>query len=431
MTSSTANRTKKRNDIVHLRQSIQFPNALTIGLISQISQGAVINEAFYANFLSYFTSDGEGKDIQNRMTWLHQLPLLSTDGTNVALALALRATASAFCAVDTANIAVVQEACKLYGQALNAHARLLRSKPKEVTVHMVSTSVMLSIFEAMQATTADGYREHIHGAAKMIEVTGPGQCLHGVLCQLFFHVRTQMAFIYLTTHKSQAISVKKILTETLSYHRFPMFQRLMSHIAVLAEIYVNKTSPGSQQQLIDLSVYSSVKTEIEALWHEYQSQASEKNQNLFWTEAGKTYYRDGFTALSVAYFCAARILFTILAPRLASSYIDFTDHYGRILDCARFLRTKKIGCAYMRMATPLFLVSLHSSSPTQRKAAISIFEDWKKGSMAGISALALETIHKRQANNLGDIRVAELAVSDPVRNDPLNSFELEDWVGHV
>ncbi|KAF2183443.1 hypothetical protein K469DRAFT_583069 [Zopfia rhizophila CBS 207.26] len=365
-------------------------------MASQVSQAAIINEAFYANFLSYFTSDGEGKDLQNKMTWMHILPQLSSDGTNTALTLALRATAAAYCGVEAANISVVQDAFKTYGQALHNHARLLQSKPKEVTVHMISTSVMLSLFEAMQSTTTGAYREHIHGAAKMIEVTGPGQCVEGVLCQLFFHIRTQMAFVYLTTQKSQAISVKRILSETLSYKRLPMFQRLMSHIAVLAEIYVNKTAPNSQQQLIDLSVYSSVKAEVGALWHNYQSDAVEAGQQLSWKEDGRPMYRNGFTALSIAYFSAARILLIILAPRLSSTLLDFNDYYTTILDCATFLQAKRIGCAYMRMATPLYLVSLHSPSAAQRQQAIAIFEDWKKGCMGGISALALETIYKRQ-----------------------------------
>jgi hypothetical protein len=381
-----------------------FPDRVMFAMAQQVDQGAMINEAFYAKFLAYFTSDGEGRDIQNKMTWLHRLPSMSTDGTNTALTLALRATATAYCGSETRNPTVLEQAWKYYGQALQAHARILARQrlakqeiDKEVTVHMVSTSVMLSLFEAMQSTTSEAYREHINGAVKMLEVTGPGQCLEGVLCQLFFHIRTQMAFVYLTTQKSEAIPVKKILVENLSYRRLPIFQQLMSHIATLAEIYVAKTSPGSKQQLIDLSVYEFVKREVEALWLEYQEQAeSRSEQLLFVAENGYTMFRDGFTALCVAYFSAARVLFKVLAPRVAATYIDPIDHFDSILSSARFLKTKRIGCAYMRMATPLYLVSLHSPNVEQRTQAIGIFEDWKKGSMAGISAQALTQIYKRQ-----------------------------------
>ncbi|ORY17309.1 hypothetical protein BCR34DRAFT_456493, partial [Clohesyomyces aquaticus] len=366
----------------------------------QISQTAVVNEAFYGNFLSYFTSDGEGKDIQNRRTWLHELPTLSTDGTNFPLTYALRATALAFCGIETANQALVQEAGKLYGEALHAHALLLQSNPKIVTVHMISTSVMLSLFEAMQSTTADAYRSHIYGAARMLEVTGPGQCQYGVLCQLFFHVRTQMAFIYLTTHKAQPVAVNKILSDSLGYTRLPIFQRLMSHIAALAEIYVNLSfeseNSASGQQLLDLEVYTRVKSSIEALYHTYIS-STPSSTPLTTTSplTHQTTYRDGFTALTLSYFSAARILFSLLAPRFSATYLDFTDHYKSVLDCARFLKTKKIGCAYMRMATPLFLVALHAPREEQRREAMEYFLEWRTGSMRGISVLALETIRER------------------------------------
>ena len=410
-------------------------------MAQQISQRYLVTEAFYGKFLTYFTSDGEGIDLGNRRTWLHQLPDLSTDGTNTALTLALQATASAYCGAETGNMSVVQEAWKLYGQALNSHARLLKNKKKEVTVHMVSTSVMLSIFEAMSSTTADAYREHISGAAKMLEVTGPGQCMQGVLCQLFFHIRTQMAFVYLTTRSGKesvhrGVDTKKILLETLAYKSLPTFQRLMSHIGDLAEIYVAKKSPGSQEQLIDLSVYSRVKADVELLWLEYKEKAESKNEVLMWTnENGRPEYRDAFTALAIAYFSTARVLFTILAPRFAATFPNFTDHYASILDCASFLKTHRIGCAYMRMATPLYLVALHSPSSEQRQRAITNFEDWRKGSMAGISTLALERINEKQDRVIPEGRSVEMEEArrydQPAQECPLDMFEFQDWVGQM
>lgn len=437
---------------VQYQLQVQFPNMpsdftsnsggimqfLLPQMAQQISQRHMVTESFYANFLTYFTSDGEGADLQNRKTWLHLLPNLSTDGTNTALTLALQATASAYCGKETGNMSVVQDAWKLYGQALKTHARLLKSKTETVTVHMVSTSVMLSIFEAMSSTTANAYREHISGAAKMLEVTGPGQCMQGVLCQLFFHIRTQMAFVYLTSRKSigTQVGVKKILLETLAYKSLPTFQRLMSHIGDLAKIYVEKQSPGSQEQLIDLSLYSRVKADVEILWLEYKEQAENRGETLLWVnENGRPKYRDAFTALALAYFSAARVLFTILAPRFAATFPDFTDHYQSILDCASFLKTHRIGCAYMRMATPLYLVALHSPSPEQRRYAISNFQDWRNGSMAGISALALERIYEKQDMVIPEGGVRELEEArrwdSPAKECPLDMFEFQDWVGQM
>jgi hypothetical protein len=401
-------------------QTPVFPDQIVWDIANQVSQGAVINQAFYANFLVYFTSDGEGRDIQNKMTWLHRLPQLSSDGSNEALTLALKATASAYCGAETGNVSVLQDACRLYGQALQAHAKVLRSRAaaQEVTVHMVSTSVMLSLFEAMQATTAQAYCEHVNGAVRMIEVTGPGQCMEGVLCQLFFHIRTQMSFVYLTTRKPQPIMIRRILTENLLYKKLPIFQQLMTHIAALAEMYVGMGDADRKEQRIGLEAYSRVKTEVEELWSEYLEQASFSQEKLFFPGDGAMAYRNGFTALTVAYFCTARILIKILAPRFASSYPDFTDHFATVMECSRFLRTKKIGCAYMRMATPLYLVAMHSPSPEHRREAIATFQDWKTGSMSGISALALETIKQRVATE-------GLNILDPVQEaHPLDGVQL-------
>lgn len=461
MNAAASQKKRKRPKDISKNQDVpRFPDQIMLQLGAQIDQGAVINEAFYASFLAYFTSDGEGRDIQNRVTWLHRLPDLSTDGTNIPLTLAVRATATAYCGVETGNSAVLQSAWTFYGQALQAHAKLLRSRPKEVTVHMVSTSVMLSLFEAMQATTADAYREHINGAVKLIEATGPGQCLQGVLCQLFFHIRTQMAFVCLTTQTSTAIPIKKILEHNLEYNRLPIFQQLMTYIAKLAEFYLNKKISENWQQLMNLSEYMHLKGEVEALWLKYKDQAASRKESLSWTgDDGLRAYRDGFTALCIAYFSAARILLTVLAPRLVSSYVDLEDHHATVLDCARFLRTKRIGCAYMRMTTPLYLVSLHSAASEQRRQAISIFEDWKFSSMAGISTLALENIYKRQdvfadwkkrsMSNVGELvldsinqynqgsKTDEVLIRDmgkdvtSVPQLPLSKSPFEDWVGQV
>lgn len=215
----------------------------------RISQRLIVTEAFYARFLAYFTSEGEGKDIRNRRTWLHSLPLLPTDGINDALVLAVQATAFAYCAVESGDMALRQHSWKPYGEAPRKHTGyMFRPRQKhEITVHMVSVSVLCSFFEAMQATNADAYCSHIYGAAKMLEITKPRQCLEGVHCQIFFHLKTQLAFIPLTGfRRGEPVQVCKILSGTLEYVRLPMFQRLMGHISTLANTYM-KQRDGQRQ----------------------------------------------------------------------------------------------------------------------------------------------------------------------------------------
>lgn len=368
-----------------------------------VSDRAIVTEAFYARFMSFFTSEGEGRDIQNRLTWLHRLPMFSTDGTNGALELAVQATASAFCAVESGDLSLTRHAWELYGRALRTHGRFLaRSRSKhEVTVHMVSTSVLFSFFEAMQAANASAYRSHIYGAAKMLEVTGPGQCAQGILCQIFFHLRTQMAFVHLTGNGADTpVEVRKILLGTLEYTKLPIFQRLMSHVSALAEMYIARRDSWTQQP-IDITVAHMLEAEIGTLWEEYTRAATDVNEKLSWLHTTKntTRFRDEFTALTIAYFCSAYILLHIVAPQLTVTSTESVDYHATILQASAYLRTYKIGCAYMRMATPLLLVALHAPRLDQRTAATSCFEHWLGKSMRGISTLALWSIHRHRAQS--------------------------------
>lgn len=374
-------------------------------LVHRISQRGMVTEAFYERFLTYFTSEGEGRDIQNRLTWLHRLPLLSTDGTNDALVLAVQATASAYCATDNLSPALTRHAWDLYGKALRTHGRFVaRSRStEEVTIHMVSTSVLFSFFEAMQTTSANAYRSHIYGAAKMLEVTGPGQCTQGVLCQIFYHLRTQLAFVHLTGGgREKPVEVRRILHETLEYTRLPMFQRLMTHVTKLAEILIMRKDGGDGamlRQVPDLADCILIKNEIESLWNEYSLAAAESDEDLSWFDSrtGTAQYRDSFTALTVAYFESAHILLAILETQSVKPIVDLNGHCVTIMAASQHLQIHEDGCAYLRMATPLLLVALYAPKARQRKEAIGYFNHWKSGSMRGISALALESIHRRQA----------------------------------
>jgi hypothetical protein len=293
-------------------------------------------------------------------------------------------------------------------------APIAQETPDPYTIETVSTSILLSLFEAMQSTTPTAYRAHIHGAVRIMEHTGPNQCHQGVMCQLFFHIRTQMAFVNLTTGSTAPmVQVRRILLRNLEYRRLPVFQQLLDYIAILAEVYVARDQGEQEQERrrgdaeaeerTEVALFQFVESEISRLYTEFTALAEAQGEALIYnpSPASQPIYRDSYTALTLSYFCAANILLSVLASRLdvASSIPSavsrlcgkevLLDDYAMILDAARFLGAERIGCAYMRTATPLFLVAKHSPDASQRKEAVSIFEAWEKGSMRGISALAL------------------------------------------
>lgn len=343
--------------------------------------------SFFENFLGFFTTDGESKDIQNQLTWLQRIPQLVSSRSDRALILALEATATAYGGIMTSNTNLTRQAHELYGTALRAHQAVLqqRGSSSDITVHLVSTSVMLSFFEAMQATTADAYRAHIYGAARLFEITGSGECGFGVLCQLFYHVRTQMLFIQLATDSYDVpLSAKRILYDTLQYSDPPMIQKLMCCITALHDLQTpNEEAHGSRTKKL-----VSLESGVEELWREYSSQKS--TGSAVKTES----FDDAFTALTVAYFSAARILIGVLSAD-GGGFPESSQHAQVILDATSFLDTSRNAIAYMRVATPLLLVALYSGCGRHRMSAMGVFEGWAKGSMRGISALALDTVSRR------------------------------------
>jgi hypothetical protein len=359
---------------------------MRIDCIQQAPVQAVVVKAFYANFMTHFTLRGEGQDIGNELTWLQRLSDLATGDSNGALVLALEATATAYGAIMSSQAALSKRARDLYGTALHLHHDLLQhhGSKKNITIHMVSTSVLLSFFEAMQATTADAYCAHIYGAAKLLELTGPGECGRGVLCQLYYHVRTQMLFIELafSHHNAPRISDKKILYATLLYERLPLFHKLMCCITALGE---------SSDVTYEMKC-ASVKAQVEQLWSEFVDNHHFISQDPS-TQFGL--FPDAFTALTVAFFTSVHILLAVCGCGVMD--VESSGQYCQlILRAATYLDTDHNAIAFMRMAMPLLLVALHSQQQVFRSGATGRFAVWSGRSMRGISALALDAIFRKE-----------------------------------
>lgn len=147
--------------------------------------------------------------------------------------------------------------------------------------------------------------------------------------------------------------------------------------------------------------------EVDKLWAEYQEDAGRRNHPITRFSNDCIEYRDGVTAMTVAYFAVARILLSKNSsltatkdPGSSGSSGSSDDHGKTVLDCARFLTSKNIGCAYLRMFFPLTLVAIHSSSSDQRLAACDLIESWRYStSFGGLSLKALDTIHAARVDN--------------------------------
>jgi hypothetical protein len=169
----------------------------------------------------------------------------------------------------------------------------------------------------------------------------------------------------------------------------------MGYVSDLVDVYAARKTGASQPES-GLDAYTVLEDKTEALWLQYVNDAVDTDELLFWEDIsnGTRHFRDAFTALVVAYFSVARILLSLITPRLPDGFQTLSDDYTSILLASQYLQTHTVGCAYMRMATPLLLVALHSPESSQRNQAIAYFEGWTQRSMSGVSALALDTIRR-------------------------------------
>jgi hypothetical protein len=202
-----------------------------------------------------------------------------------------------------------------------------------------------------------------------------------------------MAFVQLASEAAiSPVSTKKILYKVLLYEKTPVFQRLMDCIAALVDIHVSLQTYGVLDHT-SLETLEILRAGISSLWKEYHGIAVDTSSTQLGHKPRKLNYNNAFNALIIAYFSSAHILLNMLTPPVTT----YQRHdYTVILECATYLQTHEVGCAYMRMAMPLLLVALHAALPWQRIEAMGVFERWKNGSMRGISALALEAVQRRQ-----------------------------------
>lgn len=461
----------------------QLPEEMAYVLQVDVSPRYVLGEAYFQNLVAFMCAEGRHVPGAVRRTpnWLHAVPRMaatmppsasrgaSASHGREALSLALRATTAAFSSLELRNDALLHHAYGLYGGSLRYQGRVLQEMgDKAGDLYMVMTSLLLTMFESVVATTGEGFALHNVACAKMIDnamkqastaqarKTGNGPGANGpspMLINLFFHVRIQLCFVYLTTSNPRIrgdAAMKRVLMEACGWPRekLPLIMQILTPFARLLELqslaeggFVMPPAELKRQR----EEYIKTKEDVDLLWDEYAKQS--KGQRLCWTSVGTghTDFRDPFTSLTYAYFSACYILLDMLAPTYArqTSTLAFmashrqksaspssssasnmsptwpstdsttpnsspprndfdpsfpspstTDHYALILSVSWYLRLRDTGFAYLRLHSPLFIVAMYAPSLEQKMVARMVFEDWKVGSLRGIGYLAIAQLDR-------------------------------------
>ncbi|RDW85371.1 hypothetical protein BP5796_03696 [Coleophoma crateriformis] len=315
--------------------------------------------------------------------------------------LSLQAASLAHYAVEAAEPVATVQSREIYVQALKLHRRFIRENmgsamfPSSIALTAVVSNVILAFFEAVRCSHVDAYGFHVSAAAEILEIIGPEQCRSGLLNQLFFTLRSQMAFVSFIRHTPFKLATEEWAQVLFSDQTAkPMSERVMDSIIVLLQILSTcDTAESFDVQDVRISVFH-IHSQLEELWTAYSGSGTSFDQALISVAAPDSpINQNPVTILTTVYFnCASLILSHLSAAYMDDHLADITSiaSCASILSGIEYLEKKSIGCAYMRMMLPLVLIGLQSPEVGQRRFAREKLQTWRAQRwMSGLCTVSL------------------------------------------
>ncbi|KAK8137629.1 hypothetical protein PG984_003122 [Apiospora sp. TS-2023a] len=359
------------------------------------SSRATVSAAFSSVFLS-FVSSGSGSASPIIPSWLTRLQDLPWSfRSETALDLALQATATVYCGVHANNLAVIREACALYGQALSLHSRsmtMAQTQPNgPPAAALICTSVVLSLFEAMWPSSLDGYAAHLTAARNMTCAT-PGlvaeteEATHThththteLLRQVYVHVLYQSVLTAFTCPiaclNSGELATKSHSTLILWDPSSLWRTRLVTQLFKLGKL-VCVLASGCEEAVVVFQLQA-IENHLKILWDEHlQERARRRGRKDMDMDVDES-------SLLPAYFASTTILLSLVKSSTSSSCDNIeaaieTQHQIILDSAIRLLAATPGGVsssAYLPMYLPIALVALHSTSPERRATASALLDE--------------------------------------------------------
>ncbi|KAH7320620.1 hypothetical protein B0I35DRAFT_477193 [Stachybotrys elegans] len=309
--------------------------------------------------------------------WLVSVRMLPQRDKGPALDLAIEAAATAACGVATRDHDVLVQARRMYETVVASHYQHIACNHGAPTAGMFFTTVTLSLFESVDSTSVEAFVFHLTGARLMLMLAASVLSTLSMVSDILIYVQYQtlLAMIvtpaqYLATNPDPKLWT--ILGRLECVGLPSVMDRLVNHLFQFGD-YFARFRLGSDH---GTSTFLGVSGALELLLEEYAQEANQRNELLQWNLAGEMQYRDEITAITMAYFEAARILTMLTHPIEPSIYdVQMQNSSQSILDCVSFLSTKPTNCATLRIFFPLALVSLHG--PLRLRAeARSALDTW-------------------------------------------------------
>lgn len=171
-------------------------------IIIQPSHRDLFSAAFMSEFITFTSCNSDGP---SRLAWLSQMGDIPQGHRGPALDISIQAVATAYCAVESNNPAALQEACRMYGEALSLHSKSISHQPRAPSLGVLCTSVVLSLFEAIWGTNGEAYCAHL-SAARDVLATSWSELSHDAephldfLREIYDHVASQSVRVSHSIH---------------------------------------------------------------------------------------------------------------------------------------------------------------------------------------------------------------------------------------
>ncbi|KAH8664655.1 hypothetical protein BX600DRAFT_550647 [Xylariales sp. PMI_506] len=366
------------------------------------SHRAIFSAAFMSEFLSYITSITESTI---RPAWLVQLQDIPEQEKGPVLDLSLQAAATAYCGVEAKNPTVLWEGCRMYGEALMRQSKIVSQHKGEHSMALILTSVVLSLFEAIWSTNATAYSLHLSAALAMSASAGEYVLENELLMKVAMHIQYQKLYVAMVSPNANCIdesekTLRAVTLRSQTLYATPVVDRLMTQLFALRELI----SVG-RYGYVDKTLYCDISSNTDRLWGEYKEEATSRGEPLQkYGSKGEIVYRDGATALTLAFFATARILLSLVKLQGSDEPSrPIEDQCQTIIDCGIYLIQAKgiIGCAGLPMFLPVTLVARYSTSLKQRKVAYMFLAEGIDGiAFNGMRSMAIDYINSTSSENL-------------------------------
>jgi hypothetical protein len=161
----------------------------------QPSRTTLFQQHFVASFVSsYAASEARGP---RHNYWMRQLPNLVSSPKETALNSSISAVSMAFYGRLAHDRAIEVEGYKYYSMCLQSQQKKLlqdaiRTQPVVPSAADICVSLLMSYYESVARTSISGCSEHLCGAAKMLEMRGPGRCQTEFARQIFRSISLAM-----------------------------------------------------------------------------------------------------------------------------------------------------------------------------------------------------------------------------------------------